>query len=197
MSMKWDLRYLDMAKLVSTWSKDPSTKTGAVIVSPDNFVVGVGYNGFPRGVEDSSDRLNDRETKYKLMVHCERNAIISARRDLFGCTLYTWPFMSCAPCAGMVVQAGIKRCVAPVNDTERWVADFKISQAVFAETGIVLDLINLEDCWWNQWSNSNQERSVRRKHSVSTSSQRKACGAWPSVTRWGPKSTESGTGRRD
>lgn len=146
MSMKWDLRYLEMAKLVSSWSKDPSTKTGAVIVSPDGFVVSVGYNGFPRGVEDSDVRLNDRELKYKLTVHCERNAIISAHRDLTGCTLYTWPFMSCAPCAGMVVQAGIRRCVAPVNDAERWVADFKISKEMFAETGVAVDLINPGDC---------------------------------------------------
>lgn len=146
MSKKWDIRYLQMARLVSTWSKDPSTKTGAVIISPDGFVVAVGYNGFPRGVEDSIERLDDRETKYKMMVHCERNAIISSRQNISGCTLYTWPFMSCAPCAGMVVQAGIKRCVAPVNDAERWVVDFGLTKQIFAETGIALDLINPEDC---------------------------------------------------
>jgi|SRR5271170_6623263 len=136
---KWDARYLELAKHIAQWSKDPSTKTGAVIVSPQGAVVSVGYNGFARGVNDTDERLNDRETKYKLVVHCERNAIIFAQRDLTGCTLYTWPFMSCSPCAGMVIQAGITRCVAPQNDNPRWQEDFKLSQQQFAEAGVVLD----------------------------------------------------------
>lgn len=87
--MKWDLRYLEMAKLVASWSKDPSTRTGAVIADPDNCIVATGYNGFARGVKDSRERYANRELKYKMIVHCERNAIIYARRDLTGCTLYT------------------------------------------------------------------------------------------------------------
>jgi dCMP deaminase len=138
--VKWDIRYLQLARTVASWSKDPSTKTGAVIVSPENFLVSIGYNGFPRGVEDTSERLNDREQKYKLIVHCERNAIISAKRDLTGSTLYTWPFMSCAPCAGMVIQTGIKRCVAPLNNNPRWQADFELTAKMFSEAGVVLDL---------------------------------------------------------
>jgi dCMP deaminase len=136
-----DLRYLEMAKLIASWSKDPSTKTGAVIVDGSGFIAACGYNGFARGFADSTERWADRELKYKLVVHCERNAIISARRDMTGATLYTWPFMSCAPCAGMVVQAGIVRCVAPVNNVERWQADFNLAKQIFAETGVVLDLI--------------------------------------------------------
>jgi dCMP deaminase len=136
---KWDARYLELAKHVAQWSKDPSTKTGAVIVSPNGGVVGVGYNGFAKGVNDTDERLNDRETKYKMVVHCERNAIIFAQRDLIGCTLYTWPFMSCAPCAGMVIQAGITRCVAPRNDNPRWQADFALSIQMFAEAGVTMD----------------------------------------------------------
>jgi dCMP deaminase len=142
-SEKWDKRYLELAQHISQWSKDPSTKTGAVIVSSDNFIVGIGYNGFPRGVEDSEPRLNDRDLKYKLVVHCERNAIISAQRDLHGCTLYTWPFMSCAPCAGMVIQSGIYRCVAPLNDNPRWQADFELTKQMFKEADVVLDLYEL------------------------------------------------------
>lgn len=139
---KWDERYLDLSKFISQWSKDPSTKTGAVIVSKMGSVVSVGYNGFACGVLDSPERLNNREEKYKMIVHCERNAIIFAQRDLADCTLYTWPFMSCGPCAGMVIQSGIKRCVAPVNNNPRWAADFDLTKTMFKEAGVQLDLVD-------------------------------------------------------
>lgn len=142
---KWDRRYLALAEHIAQWSKDPSTKTGAVIVSVDGFVVGMGYNGFAMGVEDTEERLNNRELKYKMVVHCERNAIISAQRDLFGCTLYTWPFMSCAPCAGMIIQAGITRCVAPKNDNPRWQADFQLTKQMFKEADVQLYLYDFDN----------------------------------------------------
>ena len=143
---KWDRRYLELAEFWALKnSKDPSTQTGAVLVSPDNFVVALGYNGFPRGVEDSEARLNDRETKYKLIVHCERNAILAAKRDLTGFTLYTWPFMSCAVCAGMVIQAGITRAVAHLNDNPRWQADFELTKQMFHEAGVTLTLYEKEN----------------------------------------------------
>jgi dCMP deaminase len=137
---KWDYRFLELAKQIASWSKDPSTKTGAVITDNQNRIVSVGYNGFPQGVEDSQERLENRELKYKMIVHCERNAIIFAKRDLKGCTLYTWPFMSCGPCAGMVIQTGITRCVAPKNDNPRWQEDFKITEQMFHEAGVELIL---------------------------------------------------------
>ncbi len=136
---KWDARYLDLAKHIAQWSKDPSTQTGAVIVAPNGSIASVGYNGFAAGVEDTPERWNNREIKYKMVVHCERNAIIFAQRDLRGSTLYTWPFMSCSPCAAMVVQAGIKRCVAPHSDNPRWQEDFALSQQQFKEANIVMD----------------------------------------------------------
>ena len=74
---KWDIRYQQMAKLVASWSKDPSTRTGAVIVTPQKTVVSVGFNGFPRGVADDS-RLYDRPIKYQIIVHCEMNAVLTA-----------------------------------------------------------------------------------------------------------------------
>ena len=134
--IKWDTRYLELAKHISEWSKDPSTKTGAVIVAPNGSIISVGYNGFSRGVIDSDERYNDRDKKYKMIVHCERNAIIFAQRDLSGCTLYTYPFMSCAPCAGMVIQSGITRVVAPKSDNSRWIEDFNIATKMFNEAGI-------------------------------------------------------------
>jgi len=136
--MKWDLRFLELAKLVAQWSKDPSTRTGAVIVDAKNRVVSVGYNGLPQGVEDSPERLNNRELKYRVIIHCERNAIIFAHRYLTGCTLYSWPFMSCSTCASMVIQAGITRCVAPVSDNPRWQESFRETEQLFKEAGVEL-----------------------------------------------------------
>lgn len=144
MDKKWDCRFLEMARLVASWSKDPSTQTGAVVVDANRRVVSVGYNGFARGVLDLPERYADRETKYKMVVHCERNAIIFAKRDLSGCTLYTWPFMSCSVCAGMVINAGIVRCVAPVlpeHLRERWAEDIDLSRRMFLEALVVLDEI--------------------------------------------------------
>jgi len=133
---KWDLRYLQLAKFIAQWSKDPSTKTGAVIVSEDGFIISVGYNGFPVGVDDTEERLNNRDLKYKMIVHCERNALLTTNGQAKNGTLYTYPFMSCTPCAGMVIQAGITRIVAPVNDNPRWQEDFKLTKQMFEEAGV-------------------------------------------------------------
>lgn len=142
--LKWDLRFLDLAKFISSWSKDPSTKTGAVIIDSDNRIISVGYNGFPKGVDDSEERYNNRELKYKIVVHCERNALLFANRNCKYCTLYTWPFMSCSVCASMVIQSGITRCVAPeIPDSlkERWREDTELSTQLFKEAGVQLVLL--------------------------------------------------------
>lgn len=137
---KWDGRFLRLAELIAEWSLDPSTQVGAVIVDPDRRVVSLGYNGLPHGVADTFERLHNRDLKYKLMVHAERNAIIFAQRSLRGCCLYTWPFMPCVPCAGMIIQAGITRVVAPASDNPRWQSDFVLSRVLFREAGVKLDV---------------------------------------------------------
>src|SRR5206468_1044497 len=110
---KWDLRFLRLAREVASWSKDPSTKTGAVIVK-DHLVLGVGYNGFPRGMSDAEELYADREQKYSRIVHCEINALIFSNHPyLPGARLYTWPFLSCDRCAVQIIQAGITGFVAP------------------------------------------------------------------------------------
>lgn len=111
--MNWDTYFLKICEISASKSKDPSTKVGSVIVRPDNTIVSVGYNGFPRGVEDTPQRLNDRELKYSLVVHAEMNAILSARESLSGCSLYVWPFMPCDRCFVHVIQTGIRRVVYP------------------------------------------------------------------------------------
>jgi dCMP deaminase len=140
MNKKWDLRFLAAAKFFSTWSKDPSTQTGTVIVDQHGAIKATGYNGFARGVEDALDRLTDRDKKYNMIVHCETNAIVFAQTNLTGFTLYTWPFMPCARCAGMIIQTGISRCVAPQNDNPRWQESFKYTTEMFAEAGVELTL---------------------------------------------------------
>lgn len=142
---KWHERYMRLAREVSTWSKDPSTRTGFVIVDPAlNRVVSMGYNGFPRYVHDSPWRLNTREEKLKFMVHAEDNAIIAAREPLDGFVGYCFPWPPCGPCAAHIVQAGLKRVVAiePTEaQEERWGESFSTMRTIFSEGGVQLDTV--------------------------------------------------------
>ena len=108
-----------MAQLVAGWSKDPSSKVGAVITR-GKFVVAVGFNGFPQGIADTSERLNNREIKYPTILHAEVNAVLSARQDLHGCTLYATPYLPCPQCAAVIVQSGIARIVFTLSDNLQW-----------------------------------------------------------------------------
>ena len=123
MTKKWDIRFLRLASEVASWSKDPSTQVGCVIVRPDKTVASLGFNGFPRQIPDELELLENREEKYKRIIHSEINAIIAAREPLNGYTIYTYPFPPCGGCAGAFTQAGITRLVAvrPTEDQRaRW-----------------------------------------------------------------------------
>lgn len=141
---KWDRRFLAMADFVSKWSKDPSTQVGAIIVRPNRTLASVGFNGFPRGVEDRAERLNDREVKYAMTVHAEANAILAANEPVNGYTLYVSPLFPCANCAALIIQSGIKTVVAamPPGENERWNMSFKMAEAMFAEAAV--NLIRVE-----------------------------------------------------
>lgn len=143
MSEKWDKRFLALAEHIARWSKDPSTKTGAVVVDPNNRVVSVGYNGFPQRVSDSPERLENREVKYKIIIHAERNAILFAHEPMKGYSLYTWPLMPCTPCASLIIQAGIIEVVSPVFDINnpRWIEDFKLTREIFEEARVKIRLL--------------------------------------------------------
>src|SRR5574337_31035 len=92
----WDNFYLRLAQFVSTASKDPSTKAGAVIVRPNGSVAGVGFNGFPQRMPDDPELYANRDEKYSRVVHCEINAqLFATDPSLAGYTLYTWPFAPC------------------------------------------------------------------------------------------------------
>jgi len=134
---QWDRRFLDMAELVASWSKDPSTQVGAVIVDDGRRVISVGYNGFPVGISDDW-RLDNRRTKYKIVVHAECNALLFTPKSLVDCTIYTHPFMPCPQCAGMIIQSGISRVVSYESDNERWNEDFELSRQMFREADVVL-----------------------------------------------------------
>jgi dCMP deaminase len=134
---KWDIRFIELAKYISTYSKDPSTKIGAVIVDKDGrSIVSTGYNGFAKGVIDSQERLTNRDIKYKIVCHGEMNAILFAKRDLTDCTLYTWPFGPCSNCGSYIIQTGIKRVVFPKTTNERWIDSINLSKKIFEESGV-------------------------------------------------------------
>lgn len=144
MNSKWHFRFLDLAKLVSSWSRDPSTQVGAVIVDNDKRVISIGYNGFAKGVEDLEERYQNRELKYKLIIHAERNALLFAKTPLDGYSMYTYPFAPCPVCASMIIQAGIKKVIAPALPerlVERWGKDVLLSEQIFKEAQVELTII--------------------------------------------------------
>ena len=140
--MKWHKRFLDLAATVARWSRDPSTRVGAVIVRPDRTVSSMGYNGFPRGVSDIDERYNDRPTKYQFICHAEANAIVSAHEPLVGHTLYATLF-PCNECAELIIQSGIKTIVAPKEGNERWTDSHKVASQMFEEAKV--EVITIEE----------------------------------------------------
>lgn len=138
---KWDLRFIELAKHISLWSKDPSTCVGAVIVDKKNRVISLGYNGFPRGVKDTPERLNNREVKYSMVVHAEINALLFTTQPLDGATLYLFPFLSCSKCTAIIINSGIKRVIAPLNFNPRWEKSIELSQALYHEAQVQVVLI--------------------------------------------------------
>ncbi len=134
----WDYRFLDLAEHVGRWSKDPSTKVGAVIVRPDRTIASLGYNGFPRGVEDA---YTTREEKLLRTVHAEMNAILSAREPLHGCTIYVSPLFPCSNCAAAIIQAGIKTVIARMGQPrEEWAKSFQAAREMFRQAFVEFDI---------------------------------------------------------
>jgi dCMP deaminase len=139
---KWDKRYLALAKEVASWSKDPSTQVGAVTVGNKKEVLSQGFNGFPRGIIDSEDRYNNRETKYKYVVHAEMNAIYNATYSgvsLDGAVLYVYGLPICSECAKGIIQVGIKKVIIEKSkELDNWNESVALSQEMFDEAGVEL-----------------------------------------------------------
>jgi len=142
----WFQRFMGLAVNVSSWSKDPSTRVGAVIVNEDRRVIGLGYNGFAKGVKDTPERLADRPTKYALVVHAEMNAILNAVVSVRGCALVTTMY-PCSECAKLIAQAGIA-CVAcpavrePRHADDTWKRNSALAKVTLIESGVWVD-----DCY--------------------------------------------------
>lgn len=137
----WDGRFLELARHVAQWSKDPSTKVGAVLVSEDRSTITPGYNGLPRGIRDDPEALADREYKLARVVHAEVNAILNCEHRPKGHTLYIWPMPPCSHCAAQIIQAGITRVVAPGDIAERWQESCRKGQDLLLEAGVAVDLV--------------------------------------------------------
>jgi dCMP deaminase len=105
------MKYLSIAREVSGWSKDPSTQVGAVIADAQRRIVAVGFNGFPKKVNDSAERLRDRSKKYPMVVHAEANVAVIAGSAAHGGTIYVHGAPICSHCAGILIQAGIVRAI--------------------------------------------------------------------------------------
>jgi dCMP deaminase len=144
LSSKWKKRYLDLADHVSSWSKDPSRKIGAVAIGPQGQVLAQGYNGFPRGISDTFRRYDNREIKYKYVVHAEMNCIYNAADNgvsLRGSDLYVTGLPTCSECAKGVIQVGIKRVYMRADVPEAWTDSWNLTQQLFREAGVQYELI--------------------------------------------------------
>lgn len=148
--LRWDNYFLDLCLRSAEMSYDPSTKVGAVIVGPDKEIRSTGFNGFPRGVIDSVERYENRNTKLDLIVHAEMNAILAAARigvSVKNCSLYLiakdnknniWGGLPCHRCMAEAIQAGISEIVSiPLDNTpSRWLNSLEISKTLAVEAGI-------------------------------------------------------------
>ena len=141
--LKWHRRFLELAKHISTWSKDPSTKVGAVLVDDQNHVVATGYNGFPAGCNDDPNIYADRAAKYKRVVHAEVNAILIAGHRARGCKLYTYPSFAnpniCCECCKVAIQQGIRAVVgyeAANGIRKDWEESLTAARIMLCEAGV-------------------------------------------------------------
>lgn len=140
----WHNRFMDVATLVSTWSKDPSTKVGAAIIDPTRkSIISTGFNGFPREVADSYNLYKNKDEKYPRIVHAEMNAISEAAAQgtkLMGMSIYvTHP--PCPDCTGIIIQTGIREIYFPKQDNNssfafRWGCAFSTSKEMMDQAGV-------------------------------------------------------------
>lgn len=141
---KWAIRYIQLAKEISAWSKDPNTKVGAIIVGNKGQILAQGYNGFPRNIKDTAKRLNDREIKYKYVVHAEMNAIFNASYSgvsLAGSTIYVYGLPICHECAKGIIQVGIAKVVIEKQREDfklHWKESCDLAISMLREAGIAV-----------------------------------------------------------
>lgn len=140
----WDIKFIELSRHIAEWSKDTNRKNGAVIVDDDNIVISMGYNGFPRGCNETVETRYEKPHKYLYTEHAERNAIYHAARHgvtIKGCTMYVTMF-PCSDCARGIIQAGIKKLISPEPDVEheKWGVHFKAALEMLDESQIEIEL---------------------------------------------------------
>lgn len=138
--MSWTTRWMDMAKLVASWSKDRSRHAGCVIVDERNVLVSIGWNGFPRGINDDVDARHERPIKYSWVEHAERNALYNAAANghpTKGCTMYL-QWYPCADCARAIIQSGLSKlvCYEPDWNDSVWAKDFAVTREMLEESSV-------------------------------------------------------------
>jgi dCMP deaminase len=140
LDQKWRRRLLKKAKDIATWSKDDSTKVGAVIVSPDGGPISWGFNGMPMGIDDNVPERHERPYKYKWMAHAEQNALDLSKGSVEGGIMFV-SFSPCTTCARSIIQKKISAVVVDTNFTaenmpERWREDMIVAKEMLLEAGI-------------------------------------------------------------
>lgn len=138
--LKWVTRFLRMAFEVAGWSKDPSTRVGAVARDKDRVVLGTGYNGLPRGVDDLPERM-ERPEKYLWTAHAEENLVAQAARRVLGGSTVTVTHMCCNACARMLINAGVARVEVGDGRTSMPPEQFEVARQMFMEAGVELILL--------------------------------------------------------
>lgn len=139
MSRKWQERFLGLARSIAQWSKDPTTKVGAVAIAPSKQILETGFNGLPRGVQDLPDRM-ERPAKYIWTAHAEENLVAhAARKVLEGSTVYV-THLCCNACARMLVNAGVAKVVVGDGETSMPPELFDAALTMFREAGVEVEL---------------------------------------------------------
>ena len=140
MNEKWEARFLDVARLVASWSKEERSKVGCVLVDAKKNIVATGYNGFPRGVKDSVARRADRAAKLAITLHAEENALLAAGARAEGCVAFvTHP--PCSNCAAKLVQSGVLEVVylpGSVQFNEKWADSCALGVEILREAGVAV-----------------------------------------------------------
>ena len=142
--MDWASYFINIADTVREKSKDTSSKIGAVIVGPEKQIISTGFNGFPRGIDETDLTRWERPIKYQFVEHAERNAIYNAARHgvpLRGCTMYVFGLPPCVDCAKAVIQSGIIRFVifTMKEISEPWVDDLHFANNLLIEAGVIVE----------------------------------------------------------
>lgn len=146
---RWEKHFLNIALCCARMSKDPNTSVGAIIVGPDKEIRTTGFNGLPRGIDDTNERLQDKVKKLRIIVHAEMNAIMNAARvgiPVKGCTMYVactddsgsvWGGPPCTRCTVELIQSGISAVVAyQIKQHSSWLEDLTFARELLREGGV-------------------------------------------------------------